>query len=64
MKSFFRKGKRTVKAVKSKIVIYRLIPVKRVTTVQTEVIRVTMDRKQTMPKQRKMKTMKRKRRQS
>ena len=44
--------------------IYRLIPVKRVTTVQTTMMRVTMDRKQTMPKQRKMKTMKRKRRQS
>ena len=56
MKYFFRKGKRTVKAVKSKIVIYRLIPV------QTAMM--TMDRKQTMPKQRKMKTMKRKRRQS
>ena len=52
---FFRKEKGTAKA---KIVI--LIPVKGVTTVQ----RVRMDRKQTMPKQRKMKTMKRKRRQS
>ena len=62
MKFFFRKGKRTVKAEKAKIVIYQLIPVKRVTTVQTAMM--TMDRKQTMPKQRKMKTMKRKRRQS
>ena len=50
--------------MKAKIVIYRFIPVKRVTTVQKEMIRVTMDRKHTMPKQRKMKTMKRKRRQS
>ena len=51
-----------MKAEKAKIVIYQLIPVKRVTTVQTAMM--TMDRKQTMPKQRKMKTMKRKRRQS
>ena len=61
MKFFLRKGERTVKA---KIVIYRLIPVKGVTTVQTSMMRVTMYRKQTMPKQKKMKNMKRKRRQS
>ena len=50
--------------MKAKIVIYRLIPVKGVTTVQTSMMRVTMYRKQTMPKQKKMKNMKRKRRQS
>ena len=61
MKFFLRKGERTVKA---KIVIYRLIPVKGVTRVQKAMKRGTMDSKQTMPKQRKMKTMKRKRRQS
>ena len=46
-----------MKAVKAKIVIS-------VKTVYIAMMRVALDGKQTMPKQRKMKTMKRKRRQS